>query len=790
MALTSKQPDIEGFTKKAKDIIRQSTVSAGRLGCEYIGSEHLLLSILEDGTSGEATLLIRNGVSYKAVLDEIIAESPPLSSVKLNLSQLTANARGIIASALELSKTLDSSPASTELLLAAILDRKESFAYEILSSLGINTTGLYNYLTIGDTRALYSKKEKRSFKALERFSRELTSKVSLGFDPVCERDEELAQIMEILCRRTKNNPCLVGEAGVGKTAIVESLAKNIFEGNVPAALKGTRIFSLDLTALLAGAKYRGDFEERLKACIDEAVSDSSVVLFIDELHSIVGTGAAEGAIDAGNILKPQLARGELRLIGATTHAEYTKTIERDRALERRFARVDIAEPDIQSAQRILRSVLPKYAAYHKIDIPEELADFACELAQRYIHTKCFPDKALDLLDEACAYARLGQESSDNGKGSISKPFEDYLAGRISRDRYMQLISTQAQPDKPVLRREHIAFIISRKTGIKGIGSKLDRRHLTMQLESRLCEQVIGQQEAIRQVSLAIKRSYAGLDRQSRPVAGFVFAGQSGVGKTLLAKAIAKELFSSEGALIRLDMSEYSDRMSVSKLCGAAPGYIGYEQGGQLTERVRKCPYSVILFDELEKAHRDIWSILLQILEEGELTDSQGRKASFKNTVIILTSNLGYDEKSRRKHIGFANENEDSEKRQAEEAVERYLSNEIMGRLDGVIVFSRLDEQALKDIALKELEGLRLRLFEKGMEFIYSESAADILAKQALGSPQGARAIRKEIENKIEPQLCEYILSECTDELYLSPEGEELCVISRAAESADELELSG
>lgn len=785
MALTGKQPDLEGFTKKAKDIIRQSTQSAGRLGCEYIGSEHILLSILEDGTSGAAALLIRNGVSYKSVLDEIIADTPPLPPVKLTLAQLTINAKAIISSAVSISKTIDSVPASTELLLAAILDRKESYACEILSTLGVNTSGLFNYLTLGDSKAL-GKKEKRVFKSLERYGRELTGKASLSFDTVSERDEELEQIMEILSRRMKNNPCLVGEAGVGKTAIVECLARRIYEGNVPAALKNTRIFALDLISLLAGAKYRGDFEERLKACIEDAASDKNVVLFIDELHGIVGTGAAEGAIDAGNILKPQLARGEIRLIGATTYSEYSKTIERDRALERRFARVDIKEPCFEKAVTILKAAAPKYASFHKLAIPDDIVVYICEMAQRFITDRSFPDKAIEILDEACAYAKLSHER-DRCQLKISKPLEEYLANKISRDRYMQLISSTS--DEIRLKREHIAYVISRKTGIRCINELSDKRSKVMQLEDKLCRTVIGQQEAIRLVCAAVKRSFAGLDRGKRPCAGFVFAGQSGVGKSLLAKALACELYAAEGSLIRLDMSEYSDRMSVSRLCGAAPGYVGYEQGGQLTERVRKCPYSVVVFDELEKAHRDIWNILLQILEEGELTDSQGRRVSFTNTIIILTTNLGSTPNDKSGKIGFGASDADKKRNKIIKAVSDYLSPEIMGRLDGVAVFSQLSRQALISIAEKELGSLKERLTDKGMCFDYSQDSAALLADRSLNDPKGARAVRNLIENTIEPQISEYILNDAECTLTLTAEGNELLVTNKIDESADELELS-
>ena len=748
MAHSSKQPDTGAFTKKAQDLIKRSIASASRMGGTYVGSEHLLLAILDDGTTSAAALLYKNGVTSAAVYDEITAETPAAEPVRLGVSDMTANYKAILSTAAALSASNETKPATTEMLLAGILDNRECFACDILSSLGVNVAGLYNYLTISSGK-VFEPVRKRSYKALSHYGRELTSAECAGsFDPVAEREQEIMEIMEILCRRMKNNPVLVGDAGVGKTAIVECLAKRISSGSVPKALREKRIFSLDLTTLLAGAKYRGDFEERLKACVDEAASDSDVILFIDEIHSIVGTGAAEGAIDAGNILKPQLARGQLRLIGATTYEEYLGTIGKDHALERRFVKVNIDEPDLESTVKILSAVAPGYSAYHGIAIGSDAISYACEMAGRYITDRSFPDKAIDVLDEACAFARVRSERERKG---VSKPLGDYIGGRIDRSEYMSLISKM--PPVTALDQSHIDHVISRKTGIKGISSKNDRIKNLSTLEYRLSSRVLGQSKAVSAVCAALKRGVAGLRNSSRPKAGFVFAGQSGVGKTELARAIAAELFDSKDALIRLDMSEYSESFTISRLTGAPPGYVGYEKGGDLTGRVSRNPYSVVLFDELEKAHRDIWNLLLQIMEEGELTDSQGRRVSFKNTVVILTTNLGV---SQDKHIGFNEEKTGS--KAVINAVKQYLSPEIIGRLDGVIAFERLSDDALSQIAERRLECLADVMSGRGVELIYDHAVTSELVRQSAGSEYGVREIDRIISNEIEPLISELVLT--------------------------------
>ena len=773
MANQQKRIDIEMFSKKGKEMIRQSVAVASRLGSTFVGSEHLLMSILEEGSTSAAALLVKNGVSVRAVYDEITDEYPQSEPTKLDMTDLSRNLRSIISRAKDMALTNGTQPATAEMLLAAMLDNKECFACDILYSLGINVTGLYNFLTVSSGRVVQTQIKKKSFKALEHFGRELTGAAALSrFDPVAERENETSLIMEILCRRMKNNPCLVGEAGVGKTAIVEGLARRIADGNVPGALRDKRIFALDLTTLLAGAKYRGDFEERLKACADEAADNDEVILFIDEIHSIMGTGAAEGAIDAGNILKPRLARGELRLIGATTYDEYSKTIEKDHALERRFVKVNVYEPDVDGAVKILSAVAPGYSAYHGLVIPYDVICYTCEMADKFMTDRNFPDKAIDVLDEACAFAKL---QSDRSTPKVSKPFNDYIQGNIDRSEYMSVISRMSKNDE--LTTAHIDHVIGRKTGIKNLSSRTEHDRSLITLSDRLSERVIGQKRAIDAVCNALKRSRAGFDRNKRPAAGFIFAGASGVGKTELARALACELFEDSSSLIRLDMSEYSERFTLSRLTGAPPGYVGHENGGELTGKVSKNPYSIVLLDEIEKAHRDICNILLQILEEGMLTDSQGRQVSFKNTVVILTTNLGSSEG---RQIGFTGSDSDRSKGMIS-AVKDYLSPEIIGRLDGIIAFDDLSEIALKEIARKRLEALIKQASYRGTEITMCKDVFDLIAKRCKGSEYGAREINRFVCDEIESRISDIMIGGSASRIEITLNGGEIEVTGKREE---------
>lgn len=569
--------------------------------------------------------------------------------------------------------------------------------------------------------------------------------------------------MEILCRRTKNNPCLVGEAGVGKTAVVEGLARKIMLGEVPSALSSKRIFSLDITALLAGAKYRGDFEERLKSCMDEAAKAGNVILFIDELHNIMGAGAAEGAIDAANILKPQLARGGLQLIGATTFEEYRKNIEKDSAMERRFQKVKIDEPDQNQTCRILSGLIDKYEQHHSVDISPDLIPYAVKLAARYVTDRFFPDKAIDILDEACACAVIEQSENNSGE-KISDAFNDYVKGKLTRDEYLTAI-TECRPKRIPLEKRHIDSVISSLTGINCADIGQDEAARLTGLEDKLSECIVGQQTAIKSLCSAVRRCRAGLKGSDRPMGSFIFLGSTGVGKSQLAKDLAKTLFGRDNAIVKLDMSEYMERHSVSKLIGSPPGYVGFDEGGRLTEQIRRKPYCVLLLDEIEKAHPDIYNLLLQILEDGCLTDSAGRTVSFSNVLIIMTSNIGVKKLAETKTVGFSNSksNGEAKKKAMLSELKSFMSPELLGRIDEVIVFNDLTLSDMENITRLEISALEKRLSELGCTLACQPEVYPFIAKQALSKSGSAREIRHIITALIENRISDMLISStCRD----------------------------
>ena len=591
---------------------------------------------------------------------------------------------------------------------------------------------------------------------------ELYTQARRKFDPCIDREAETERIMEILCRRTKNNPCLVGEAGVGKTAVVEGLARKIMLGEVPSALSSKRIFSLDITALLAGAKYRGDFEERLKSCMDEAAKAGNVILFIDELHNIIGAGAAEGAIDAANILKPQLARGGLQLIGATTFEEYRKNIEKDSAMERRFQKVKIDEPDQSQTCRILSGLIDKYEQHHSVDISPDLIPYAVKLAARYVTDRFFPDKAIDILDEACACAVIEQSENNTGE-KISDAFNDYVKGKLTRDEYLTAI-TECRPKRIPLEKRHIDSVISSLTGINCADIGQDEAARLTGLEDRLSESV-GQQTAIKSLCSAVRRCRAGLNGSDRPMGSFIFLGSTGVGKSQLAKDFAKTLFGRDNAIVKLDMSEYMERHSVSKLIGSPPGYVGFDEGGRLTEQIRRKPYCVLLLDEIEKAHPDIYNLLLQILEDGCLTDSAGRTVSFSNVLIIMTSNIGVKKLAETKTVGFSNSksNGEAKKKAMLSELKSFMSPELLGRIDEVIVFNDLTLSDMENITRLEISALEKRLSELGCTLACQPEVYPFIAKQALSKSGSAREIRHIITALIENRISDMLISSaCRD----------------------------
>lgn len=718
------------YTEKAAQIVSDALAEAQRLGHTFVGSEHLLLAMLADGNNVGAAILRTNHVSYSKFRQAITAEIGQGDVTRLSEAAYTPALRRILQTAAGM-PTETNARISSEHLLYAALREPHSSAVTLLQKMGISLQTLCSVCdmdtVIPSESACFPSFHAKDCPTLAKYARNLTDcNAAEKFDPLIGRETEVQRVLRILLRRTKNNPCLIGAAGVGKTAIVEGIAQRILTGNVPAALRERVILSLDLTAMLAGARYRGDFEERLKACMDEAAAHQNIVLFIDELHIIVGAGAAEGAIDAANILKPRLARGELQLIGATTDAEYRTHIEKDAALSRRFQSVKIAEPSAAQAKEMLCGLRARYEQYHGMAISEAAISAAVDYSVRYLHDRALPDKALDLLDEACAANRL-------------------TAAR-----------TNCMEAAAELGAAEITEVVSAITGVPtGSLSRSDAEAL-LQLESVLQTEIIGQDEAIASLCATIRRSRAGLRVGSRPTGAFLFLGQTGVGKTALAVAVAHNLY--DGHLIRLDLSEYMEKHAVSRMIGAPPGYVGYDAGGSLVEQVRAQPYSVVLFDEIEKAHPDVLSILLQILEDGTLTDGQGRKADFSNTLILLTSNLGAAQ-MQEGEIGFMDTGSGEVRKQARvmQAVKAVLKPELLHRLDGAIVFRSLDAGDYAKIAKQQLEKLRKQAKGCKCELTWTEAAVRQLAAGADTIHAGARGIRTYMVQEVETLLAEKLL---------------------------------
>ena len=750
----------DGFTKKAKEILKRSLALAGSIGHTYVGSEHILWAILDEGSSTACLILIRCGLTAQRVKDKITAAIGSGTPCKLTYDDITPTAEKILESAKAISTQAKNRLAGSEHILAAILKQSGCCAVSIMRDVGVNMPRLFSECALGAREDEYSSAKGGAQKLL-RYARELTRQDVCGaFDPVIGREKELERVTEILCRRNKNNPCLVGEAGVGKTAIVEGLAQRICEDRVPKGLSDKRIFSLDMTQLLAGAKYRGDFEERLKQCVEEAIADGNIILFIDELHTIMGAGAAEGAIDAAGIMKPQLARGQLQIIGATTFDEYRKYIEKDAALERRFQPVRVEEPSEQATEEIIEGLVPRYENFHGVEITHEAVKSAVKLSGRYVFDRYFPDKAIDLIDQACARVRIREQERSEEK-AVSKAFSDYIVGRITKQDYLEALTLQVAGSKmkPLITAKDIAQVVSSQTGIPAESMTENEGHRLLRLEDELKSEVIGQDKAVSLLASAIRRSRSGLRNEQRPIGSFVFLGPSGVGKTSLAKALAKAMFSSCDSLIRFDMSEYMERHNISRLIGSPPGYVGYEEGGQLTERVRRKPYSIVLFDEIEKAHPDVFNILLQILEEGFVTDTSGRKVSFANTVIIMTSNIGARET--KSHVGFENSYEKQSQTYLEE-IKKFFSPELLSRIDEKIIFQPLSHESLRTIANNMLMQLCSRAAEMNIRLEYGEDIVEKLAQSGSGT-FGAREIRHTISAQLENMLSDYILVNGTSE---------------------------
>ncbi len=785
------------FTKCGERVLSISNELAIDLGHSYIGTEHILYGLVceENGVAGKA--LTKQNLTPEDILDEI--EDLIGGKVKEDFSVLgfTPRTKKILENSYLEAKRLGTNFIGTEHILIGLLKETECIANRILEALDIKIDKIYSDMADilndyeNDTKNKKEKEDKNrnNTQSLNQFGNDLTKQAKEGkIDPVIGRNEETDRIIEILSRRTKNNPCLIGEPGVGKTAIIEGLAQKIVNNNVPENLKNKKIITLDIPSLVAGAKYRGDFEERVKKCLTEAKKMKEIILFIDEIHTIVGAGAAEGAIDAANILKPMLARGEIQLIGATTLKEYRKYIEKDQALERRFQPIYIEEPSIENTIEILNGIKNKYEDHHKVKITNDAIKASVELSNRYINDRFLPDKAIDLIDEASSKVKLKSfvepaelKKMENELDKIISLKEgaivaqDYEKAANLRDREMKLLEELEHENdnwneiknKKVITidKSDIETIISKWTGIPVYKISESENEKLKSLEKNLEKKVIGQNDAIKVIAKAIRRSRVGLKDPNRPIGSFLFLGPTGVGKTELTKALAECLFGSESSMIRIDMSEYMESSSVSKLIGSPPGYVGYDDSNEFTEKVRLKPYSVILFDEIEKAHPDVLNLLLQILEDGILTDSQGRKVSFKNSIIIMTSNIGARKIIEKKKLGFSN-NFDLEKNEYEDTkkdvmneVKKELKPEFINRLDEIVIFNKLERNELKKIVDIMLDKLLKRLNSQEYYLEIDDSVKELLIDKGYEKEFGARPIRRAIQNYLEDILADEILNE-------------------------------
>lgn len=787
-----------GFTEKANRALNSAIEVAENLGHTYIGSEHLLMGIVREDNGTATTLLLSRGVTPQKV-EELIRSTVGVGiPTVLTPDDFTPRCKHIIELSVSLARSENAGYVGTEHLLGAILREGDGCAAYILSELGVSVPLLLDELSnAGESRSPFSQSgrsggknsAKTSTPNLDKYGQDLTKKAQSGeIDPVIGREKEIERVIQILSRRTKNNPCLIGEPGVGKTAIAEGLALRIAQGEVPELLKDKRIVSLDLTGMVAGTKYRGDFEERIKSCIDEVTKAKDVILFIDEVHNLIGTGSAEGAVDAANILKPSLARSELQVIGATTLEEYRKYIEKDSALERRFQPVKVGEPSEEEAVEILKGLRNKYEAHHKVKITDDAIVAAVKMSSRYINDRYLPDKAIDLIDEAASRVRLRAFTTPpeikkieddikqiNEEKAAAVNSQDFESAASLRDREKELRSKltasrtnwkeEAARVGGEVTPNEVAQIVSGWTGIPVTELTREESRRLLEMEDILHKRIVGQDKAVSAVARAIRRGRSGLKDPKRPLGSFIFLGPTGVGKTELCKALGAAMFGDENAVIRFDMSEFMEKYSTSRLVGSPPGYVGYEEGGELTEQVRRKPYSVILFDEIEKAHPDVFNMLLQILDDGVLTDSQGRHVDFKNTVIIMTSNVGAKLiAGDGREIGFKNASEDNgalDDTRIHDAVMGELKKafrpEFLNRVDEIIVFNQLTKDEIHEIAARMLNKTAERLKDMEIEMSFSPEVVELVSNAGFDPVYGARPLRRAIQSKVEDKLSEQIL---------------------------------
>ena len=782
------------FTNRAERAIEAAQEIAAELGHNYVGTEHLLAGLIREGNGLAYKILTSQGVTEDKVIgliEELIGRSEPLDDVP---NGFTPRTKRVIEISFIEAKRLNNNFIGTEHLLLGIIKEGDSVAARIITELGVDIPKMFNELVKVLSEDNDGTSTPKKFSAtsnqtptLNQYGKDLTEEANNGkIDPIIGRDKEIERIIQILSRRTKNNPCLIGEPGVGKTAVVEGLAEQIVDGDVPENLKNKRVVALDISSMLAGAKYRGDFEERLKKCLQEIKKAGNVILFIDEIHTIVGAGAAEGAIDAANILKPLLARAEIQVIGATTLNEYRKYIEKDAALERRFQPVIVGEPTVQETIQILKGIRDKYEAHHKVKITDDAIKAAAELSSRYINDRYLPDKAIDLMDEAASKVKLQSLTAPKEVKKIEEKIAEIVKEKEDAVNAQDFENAAKLRDKEHKEKEklekervkweqknqiqattvgenEIAEVIANWTGIPVSKLTEAETERLRKLEDELHKRVIGQDEAITAVSKAIRRGRVGLKDPKRPIGSFMFLGPTGVGKTETCKALAECLFGDENAIIRIDMSEYMEKHTVSKLIGSPPGYVGYEEGGQLTEKVRRKPYSVILFDEIEKAHPDVFNILLQVLDDGQITDAHGRKVSFKNTVIIMTSNCGAANIMSPKRLGFgassdAKANYEQMKAKVMEDVKQSFKPEFLNRIDEIIVFHPLykeDMKAILDIMLRSVTSRVMENME--LKLKVTDEAQDYLIDKGFDEKYGARPLRRALQTYLEDSMAEEIL---------------------------------
>ncbi|HZS02793.1 MAG TPA: ATP-dependent Clp protease ATP-binding subunit [Chloroflexota bacterium] len=814
-------PDrFDKFTERARKVLQLAQEEAQRFNHNYIGTEHLLLGLVREGEGVAAKVLANLGVDLNKVrsaVEFIIGRGDRTVTGDIGL---TPRAKKVIELSVDEARRLNHHYIGTEHLLLGLVREGEGIAAGVLESLGVSLDKVRNQVIyVLNQSAAYSQQESRHSSktpVIDQLGMDLTAAARANkLDPCIGREREIERVIQILSRRTKNNPALIGEPGVGKTAIVEGLAQRISAGDVPETLMGKRLLTLDIGSLVAGTKYRGEFEERLKKIIEEVKNSGNCVLFIDELHTLVGAGAAEGAVDAANILKPSLARGELQTIGATTLDEYRKYIERDAALERRFQPVLVEEPSVEETIEILRGIKERYEAHHRLDISDEALKAAAELAARYVPDRFLPDKAIDLVDEAASRVRMqrasappslkdamrGLESVQSEKESAISAQQYELAAEL-RDREAKLRSrieklesgwqSQQGSDKPVVTAEDIAHVVAMWTGIPVMRIAEEESARLLQMESALRARVIGQEEAITVISKAVRRARAGLKDPRRPIGSFIFLGPTGVGKTELARALAEFMFGSEESLIRIDMSEFMERHSVARLVGAPPGYVGFDEGGQLTEAVRRKSYSVILLDEIEKAHPDVFNILLQILDDGRLTDAKGRRVDFRNTIVIMTSNVGAELIRRQGNLGFAVARDEarSQEEQYQKMKDKVLGEmknlfkpEFLNRIDASVVFRALNRDDVWQIIDLLLQRVRGELTETQIKIEVTDGAKDLLMEKGFDPVFGARPMRRAIQNLIEDPMAEALLEgrfKSGDTVLIDRQGEDMVMTPKEA----------